>query len=164
MLDELVPGGPTLAELAARHPTTIVGDDALDDALGTLAEAHLDWAPVVSEGSVVGVISNRDVMSAYRHALAGNVRKVRGITTGGTMLETRVEDGSPLAGQKVAQIPWPSGALLVALERDERLIVPSGGLILQVGDRLSVLADPAAEANVRKLLEPQTLAGPTTTD
>jgi Trk K+ transport system NAD-binding subunit len=54
--------------------------------------------------------------------------------------------------------------LLVALERDERLIVPSGGLILQVGDRLSVLADPAAEANVRKLLEPQTLAGPTTTD
>ncbi len=155
MLEDLVgpPEGATLAELAERHLATVVGDDSLDDALGALTDAHVEWAPVVAEGTVVGILSTRDVMSAYRQALAGNVRKVRGITSGGVMLESLVAAGSPLQDRRVADIPWPSGALLVAIERDERLIVPSGGLSIQVGDRISVLADTSAETQVRTLIE-----------
>ena len=47
----------------------LASDDGLDDALGALADDHRSWAPVVADGRLVGVLSVRDAMAAYRSAL-----------------------------------------------------------------------------------------------
>ena len=102
-------------------------DDGLDDALGALADHRRSWAPVVSGGRLVGVLSVRDVMAAYRVALGGNVRQVRGLRAGGIIIEAEIAEDSYLAGRLVADVPWPRDAVLVAIERTRWTCRPSGG-------------------------------------
>ena len=127
-------------------------DDGLDDALGALADHRRSWAPVVSGGRLVGVLSVRDVMAAYRVALRGNVRQVRGLRAGGVIIEAEIPQDSYLAGRLVAEVPWPRDAVLVAIERHDGLVVPRGDLRLEAGDRISIFAAPAANNEVEALL------------
>lgn len=148
----------TMADDLTLGPTAIVrepilaADDGLDDALGTLADHGRSWAPVASEGRLAGVLSVRDAMAAYRGALHGNIRQVRGLRTGGVIMETQITAGSTLARHRVADIPWPREAVLVAIERDGGLLVPRGDLRLGAGDHVSIFATPAAQPLVEALL------------
>jgi len=139
----------------------VSADDGLDDALGTLADHHARWAPVVADGRLVGVLSARDAMTAYRRALAGNVRQVRGLGAGGVLLEADLAASSSLVGRAVAEVPWPRDCVLVAIERDGALLVPRGPVRLQAGDRVSLFATPGSEQVVRALLAlaPESEAG-----
>ena len=130
----------------------LAADDGLDDALGALADHRRSWAPVVSGGRLVGVLSVRDVMAAYRVALRGNVRQVRGLRAGGVIIEAEIPSGSSLAGRPVADVPWPRDAVLVAIERHDGLVVPRGDLRLAVGDRISIFAAPSASKDVEALV------------
>ena len=108
----------------------LAADDGLDDALGALADHGRSWAPVVAGGRLAGVLSIRDAMGAYRTALNGNIRQVRGLRAGGVIIETQIAGGSPLAGRLVSEVTWPREAVLVAIERDGALLVPRGDLRL----------------------------------
>ncbi len=132
----------------------LAADDGLDDALGSLADHRRSWAPVSADGRLAGVLSVRDAMSAYRGALHGNIRQVRGLRTGGVIIETELMPGSPLAAHRVADIPWPREAVLVAIERDGALLVPRGDLRLTPGDHVSIFATPDAQPAVEALLGP----------
>jgi chloride channel protein, CIC family len=157
-------GSVSRAQLAAALPETEVGGltspdapfvaaaDGLDDALGTLADERLSWAPVVADGRLVGVLSARDVMQAYRAALAGNVRQVRGLEGDGVLLDADLNAGSSLVGRRVADLALPTDSLLVSVRRGERLIVPRGDLRLAAGDHVSLFAAPVAETAARHLL------------
>jgi CBS domain-containing protein len=152
----LAASGPAAGEPVGRHLTArdpILGeDDALDDALGTLADHRRDWAPVSRDGRLSGVLSVRDIMAAYRKALDGNVRRIRGLRTDGVIVEADVVAGTTLAGRRVADAPWPREAVLVAVERRGAVIVPRGDLVLAAGDRVSVFASTEAAAALRELL------------
>ncbi len=138
---DLVDGNPVISP-----------DDGLDDALGALADARASWAPVVADGRLLGVLSARDAMSAYRRALAGNVRQVRGLGAGGVMLESDLDASSVLATQSIAEVPWPPDVVVVAVERGGALVVPRGDVILAAGDRISVFAAPGSADAARALL------------
>ncbi len=131
---------------------TISASDGLDDALGSLADHHADWAPVVGDGRLIGILSARDVMNAYRTALAGNVRQVRGLGSGGVLLESDLQESSPLVGATVASAAWPPEVVLVAIDRGGALIVPRGDVVLKAGDHISLLSAPASEVHARALL------------
>ncbi len=131
----------------------LAADDGLDDALGALADHHREWAPVVSDGRLAGVLSVRDAMTAYRAALNGNIRQVRGLRTGGIIIETEVVAGSVLAERLVADVPWPQEAVLVAIERDGALLVPRGDFRLLAHDHVSIFATPTARKQVDDLLD-----------
>jgi CBS domain-containing protein len=131
----------------------LAADDGLDDALGALADHHREWAPVVSGGRLAGVLSVRDAMTAYRAALNGNIRQVRGLRAGGVIVETEVAPGSHLAGRLVSDVAWPQEAVLVAIERDGALLVPRGDFRLLAGDHVSIFATPAARPQVDDLLD-----------
>ena len=146
------PAAP-VGTLASRQASVIAATDGLDDALGLLTDEHRDWAPVVRDGHLVGILSVGDVMAAYRRALAGNTRQVRGLEAGGVLLEGDLRAGSILIGSTVATAPWPRDTILIAVQRSNRLIVPRGDVLLAVGDRLSVFAAPDAEAATRALLD-----------
>jgi CIC family chloride channel protein len=143
--------------ITAREPL-LGAEDGLDDALGALADHRRDWAPVVSARKLVGILSVRDAMTAYRAALHGNVRQVRGLRAGGVLIEAEVVSGSVLAGQRVADVPWPRNVVLVAVERADGLLVPRGDLGIEVGDRLSIFAEASARADLDALLQRRDLA------
>jgi CBS domain-containing protein len=130
----------------------LAADDGLDDALGALADHRRSWAPVVQGGRLVGVLSVRDVMAAYRVALRGNVRQVRGLRAGGVIIEAEIPEGSYLDGRLVSEVPWPRDAVLVAIERHDGLVVPRGDLRLAEGDRISIFAAPTARDEVEALV------------
>jgi len=150
-LERLDPDERVGSHLAVGEPV-LRADDGLDDALGALADHRRDWAPVVSGHRLAGILSVRDAMAAYRAALHGNVRQVRGLRTGGVIVEGEVGADSALAGRRVAEVAWPRDAVLVAVERGDALLVPRGDLEIGAGDRLSVFASAAARSDLEALL------------
>ena len=141
MVGDLVLNGPVIS-----------ADDALDDVLGLLADGHRSWAPVVANGRLAGVLSSRDVVAAYRRALAANVRQVRSVGSGGALLDAEIGRASALAGQPVAAAAWPRDSVLVSITRGERMIVPRGDVVLEAGDRLTVFTARAAREALESLL------------
>ncbi len=143
-------------ELVGHHLTAqepiLVAEDGLDDALGALADHARDWAPVVSGHRLMGILSVRDAMGAYRSALNSNVRQVRGFRADGVIVETEVVKGSALAGRTVAGVQWPRKVVVVAIERHETLLVPRGDLVMEPGDKISLFADTGAAAELDTLL------------
>jgi H+/Cl- antiporter ClcA len=164
--DGTVRGSVDLARLASADADTTVGelaidgplvsaDDALDDVLGALADAHRSWAPVIADDRLVGIISARDVVSAYRRALAANVRQVRAVGSTGALVEAEVGPSSVLARSAVAEAPWPRDTVLVSIGRGDRVIVPRGDVRLEAGDRLTVFSAPGAREALSALLASQ---------
>jgi H+/Cl- antiporter ClcA/CBS domain-containing protein len=147
-----------LAEADARLSTVsldgpiVAADDGLDDALAILADHHRSWAPVVSSDRLLGVLSTSDALTAYRRALAGNVRQVRPLGAAGMLVDAEVGEASVLAGHPVSEIEWPRETVLVAITRGEQVVVPRGNTVLQIGDRLSLFAAPAGRATLEALL------------
>ncbi|HEX8026342.1 MAG TPA: chloride channel protein, partial [Candidatus Limnocylindrales bacterium] len=141
----------TLANVTLNGPVVTV-DDGLDDAMSVLAEAHRSWAPVVADTRVVGTISSNDVLTAYRSALAANVRQVRAVGPGGSLVEAEVSDSSALAGHRVDEVGWPRDTVLVSISRGDRLIVPRGDVVIQAEDRIAVFSSDAARSSLDVLL------------
>ena len=153
--------GATVGDRLVEAPDAVRAEDGLDDALGVLADHEGQWAPVVAGARFLGVLSFRDVLGAYRRALAGNVRQVRGLGSDGLLLEVNLASDSPLAGKTVAEAPWPRDAVLISIQRADALIVARGEVRLQPGDRLSLFVAPAAAEAARLLLRsPSTVESP----
>jgi chloride channel protein, CIC family len=133
--------------------TRISADDSLDDALGLLVDAGREWGPVEEDGRYLGVLTTRDVLTSYRRALAGNVRRMRSVgTSKGTMIEADVAPGSALVGLKVARAPWPRDTVLVSIERDDDIVVPRGDVGIESGDRLSLFVTATGRESLLALL------------
>ncbi len=156
---ERAPDEALVRDVANGGPV-VSADDGLDDALGALADHHAAWAPVVADGRLAGVLSARDAMTAYRRALAGNVRQVRGLGTSGIYLEADLSPSSALVGSSVAEVDWPPDVVLVAIDRGDLLIVPRGDVRMAAGDHLSLFVAPGSEDAARELLgqRPATVA------
>jgi CIC family chloride channel protein len=147
------PDGARVGKTAYLRDPILAADDGLDDALGALADHRRSWAPVVTSGRLAGILSIQDAMAAYRAALRGNIRQVRGLGAGGTIIETEIAPGSALAGRRVAEIAWPRESVLIAIERAGTLHVPRGDLELRAGDLASIFAAPSARPEVEALLD-----------
>jgi Kef-type K+ transport system membrane component KefB/Trk K+ transport system NAD-binding subunit len=62
--------------------------------------------------------------------------------------------GNPeLVGKRLSEIQLPGNLLVLAIRRDEEMIVPHGGTRLMMGDRLSLLGDLEHMASVQMWLE-----------
>ncbi len=142
----------SVGSVTDQNGPVVTADDGLDDALGSLADHRAAWAPVVNDGKLVGILSARDAMAAYRRALAGNVRQVRGLGADGVLLAADLTERSPLAGKTVAGVAWPRQVVLVAVQREEEVIVPRGPVELRSGDHVTLFAAPGAEQIARELL------------
>jgi trk system potassium uptake protein len=68
------------------------------------------------------------------------------------LVEVTLAEGSPAAGISLADLGVPRDATVVAVVRDDRLVVPRGDTVLDAGDEVLVLVTGEAEAAVQKLL------------
>ncbi len=68
------------------------------------------------------------------------------------LVEVTLADDSPAGGTTLADLGVPREATVVAVVRDDRLIVPRGDTRLAAGDEVLVLVTAEAEDDVRQLL------------
>ena len=68
----------TVAEIMTREPYTLGPDDSLADARKLMSEHHIRHIPVVAgDGTVVGLVSQRDVLSAEDSTLLNDNQSVQ---------------------------------------------------------------------------------------
>jgi trk system potassium uptake protein TrkA len=68
------------------------------------------------------------------------------------LLEYRLEAGSPLIAQRVADLHLPHGSLLVAVRRGDEFFIPRGETRLASGDKAIVMGTPDAMAEIQGLM------------
>jgi trk system potassium uptake protein TrkA len=68
------------------------------------------------------------------------------------LVEVTLAEDSPAAGTAIADLGVPREATVVAVVRQDRLVVPRGDTVLQEGDEVLVLVTADAEDDVRHLL------------
>ena len=66
------------------------------------------------------------------------------------LLEYRLEPGSELVGQRIADLHLPHGSLIVAVRRGESFFIPRGESELAAGDKAIVMGTPDALQEVRR--------------
>ncbi len=126
---------------------------SLDAALEALTEGRASAAPVVEGGTMIGWLSVRDVMAAYRAAPDRGTRRLRSLTPATTLFEVRLGRASPLAGRELREAKFPAQTLVVAITRDGDAIFPAGTTQIAPGDILSVMTDPSSESARRAFLD-----------
>jgi trk system potassium uptake protein TrkA len=103
-----------------------------------------------------------DVAVSTPHLLTGLVQEAVTVGTFVRLLsfekgkarlaEVTLADGSPAADKEVSELGFPRDATVVAIVRQERLIVPHGDTILRSGDEVMVLVTNESEQDVRSVL------------
>lgn len=94
------------------------------------------------------------VSSILRHVRHGRVRGVYSIGDAeAEIIEAQVLSTSPIAGQLVRDIDVPEGALIGAVLKGQKIIIPNGNTRLEEGDVISVFALTADIPAVERLLQ-----------
>jgi len=68
------------------------------------------------------------------------------------LVEIPVSQDSPAVGRRIVELKLPTEALIVLIGREDELVVPNGGTVIQAGDTLLVMADKRTLAEVRAIV------------
>jgi cell volume regulation protein A len=82
---------------------------------------------------------------------------IAGITS--QLVDVEVPRGSSIIGKQIVGAGFPKGALIVLIGRDDEFIVPNGGTVIEMGDRLLVLAGEEDLATTRSIVESEAALG-----
>lgn len=148
----------TARDLAVVSPQRVYPDNQLGQVVDMMTDNDVRQLPVVArwdERRLIGMISQRDVLKQVaRRAPRRQGRRpppVRRLI-GATQIEMTVDHDSVLVGRELAEIPLPGGAVVTIIHRAGAVMIPRGPVVLESGDQLTILAEPTAEAAVRRLL------------
>jgi trk system potassium uptake protein TrkA len=163
-LDVLAAAGAEQADVVA----AVTGDDEDNLVISLLAKQEF------AVPRVVGRVNNPrnewmfnemwgvDVAVSTPHLLTALVEEAVSVGTlvrllsfeGGRarLSEARLTAESPADGQDLAGLGLPRGATVVAIIRDDHVVVPRGDTVLHAGDEVLVLTTPDAEDDVVRTL------------
>lgn len=68
------------------------------------------------------------------------------------LVEITIPMHSPIAGQRILDVGFPPGSLVVLILRGEETVVPSGGAILKAGDELVLFANQDELARIKAMI------------
>ena len=88
-----------------------------------------------------------ELLERYMRAQGEDTRIPSQVGSG--VMELPLEMGAIADGQRVRDVAWPSGCLIIGLWRGEREIVPRGDTLLRAGDYLVVLFSGEEEREAR---------------
>ena len=63
-----------------------------------------------------------------------------------------VHPESAVTGRAIADVDWPAGAVVVAIQRDDQLLFPEPKTVIADGDVMSVFVPARGEALLRKAI------------
>jgi trk system potassium uptake protein len=100
----------------------------------------MSWVSVLDDDRrVVGVLSISDLVASYRRELLASAHRVSALGAASGAFELRVGEGSDLAGRTLRAAELPEGSLVTSIARNGEVLTPSGDVVLEAGDRLSLL-------------------------
>jgi potassium/hydrogen antiporter len=70
------------------------------------------------------------------------------------LLELTVSERAPAVGKQILDLELPKGALLVLIGREDDMVVPTGGTVIEAGDRILLLAGDGTREDVMRKLTP----------
>jgi CIC family chloride channel protein len=123
----------------------------LDDALQAMADADVTTANVVESGSVIGQVTYRDALTAYKAMLARGIHRAERLPASSLLLEYRVAAEAPVAGRSLRESGLPPNSLVAAISRHGETIFPNAGMTLDAGDIVTVLATAGSAPRLRAL-------------
>jgi len=151
----------TVGEIATRAIITVFPDATVGYALHRMAPRDISRLPVVSRENprqLVGMVRRNDIVRAYEVGVTryedgqlrlneSRMKEASGFET----IEIRIESGSVSDGKQLGSVPWPREAVVVAVQRNNKSIIPRGNLTLQAGDEIVLLSERNVVNEVRKL-------------
>jgi CIC family chloride channel protein len=159
--------GRTVRDIATRSVLTTYPDEPMWVALKRLGTRDVGRLPVVDRQNprrLLGVIRRSDIVRAYRVGISRRLDlqeradKLRlGNLTGTEFVEIPIEHNSPLAGQRVKDLPLPADCLLTTARRGDKVILLHGNTTIREGDRIVALADPACAQHLLNMFQPPKL-------
>lgn len=156
-------------------PQALFLDETLEQALRQLLLYGRQGLPVLGEDgeSVVGWVSNQDLLRAFARRLGQSVRQAtagaeaaewaseaplerarapRNPLRGYTLLSFDLKEGDRVAHRRVGDVAWPKASLVVAVRHDGTSITAGGTTVLSPGDRLTVLVPADRTAEVEEMV------------
>jgi trk system potassium uptake protein TrkA len=100
------------------------------------------------------VVSPRNitVSTILQHVRRGRIHSVHTLREGfGEIIEAEALATSPLVGKPLKEVKLPSGVLIGALVRDDKVISPRGSTVIQAKDRVVLFSSSEAIRKVEKL-------------
>jgi trk system potassium uptake protein TrkA len=70
-----------------------------------------------------------------------------------TLVELTLKEGSAAAGRPMYELRLPLDSAIVAIVRDEHVVIPQPETVLTAGDELMAIATPEVEDDLRRALE-----------
>jgi trk/ktr system potassium uptake protein len=70
-----------------------------------------------------------------------------------TLVELVIGEGSEMAGRPMYELRLPVDSAIVAIIRDQHVVIPQPETVLAVGDEVMAIATPEVEEDLRKALE-----------
>jgi trk system potassium uptake protein TrkA len=120
--------------------------------------SRAEFAPL-SEALGVDITISPRLLAAgaiLRFVRRGDVVAVTLLESGAEMIELRVPERCRAAGRSLSEVGFPEGALVGAILRNGRVVIPSGREALKPGDDAVVFTLAAAVDEVERLLcEPE---------
>ena len=96
------------------------------------------------------MLRRADIVRAYSSAVLDSLETQRGAHVplrelrGTQLVAVPVRPDTGLAGCRLADLALPTEALVIAVERDHRIVIPRGDTGLLPGDRLMILVQDSA--------------------
>jgi trk system potassium uptake protein len=114
---------------------------------------RFDYVPLVARVGIDAAVSPRlsTVNAILRYVRRGNVTSVatmKGIAA--EAIEFDVQPGAAAAGRNIAELGFPRGAVIGAIMREDRIIMPRGADHIRAGDRVVVFAMPETIGDVER--------------
>ncbi len=131
-------------------PDALLATESLQHALRQLAVHGRDGLPVVAPGTgqPQGWVTSHDVLQALTRTVTATETAGAGTPAGDDhgglpgyqLLEITIGAGAPAAGRPLGDTAWPPGWIPVSVHSARELRDAEPGLLVQPGDRVSLLA------------------------
>jgi H+/Cl- antiporter ClcA len=121
-------------------------DSHLDTALEAITAARMSWVPVLDKDRrVSATVSISDLVQAYRRELLASVQRVDALGGSAGAFEITVGPRSRYARRPLRSAGFPEGTLVTSIARNGQVLAPTGDVVLEPGDRLSLLGQDLAD-------------------
>ncbi len=94
---------------------------------------------------ILGLIQERVDMDATTAMWMQGIKDLK-------MIQFKLGPDAPVLGRKIKEIPFPNECILVTIVRGDTAIVPCGNTLLEGGDLVFALANPAVQAELEYIL------------
>ncbi|MGC9346529.1 MAG: chloride channel protein [Anaerolineae bacterium] len=151
-----------ISEIYKQKVISAYPDESVSVALQRMGVHNVGWLAVVNRDNpqhIVGIIHRSDVGTAYQRALQERgvsrrdaVRQRLEAQAAEVVVDLDVPPDSPLVGLPIRAVSWPDGSLIVAVHRDDEVLVGHGDVVIQPGDQLRAYARKTSVPELRALI------------